>query len=174
MGNHSDDLWNQISPLLPDLTRFALSLTGDPHASQDLVQETILKVWEARARLNTRNLKSYLFTTLYHRFVDQLRGQKYLSSEPLSPENHPLQEAWEPSPWEEVDDQTVRQAVEELPSPFKEVVLLVDLMELSYQEVSQILNCPIGTVRSRLHRARLMLREKLKALAEAKGWTSGS
>lgn len=145
---------------LPYLRRYARALTGDSAWADDLVQDTMeraLNKWRWRV---DGNLRAWLFTLLRHRFIDQLRARREVVME----DGTDL-----PAPGGEVSGlllRDVQQALYRLPLEQREVLLLVALEELSYQEVAGILNVPVGTVMSRLSRARERMRVLLSADAD--------
>jgi RNA polymerase sigma-70 factor (ECF subfamily) len=141
---------------LPQLRRYARALTGDAAWADDLVQDTLecaLNKWRWRAN---SNLHAWLLTLLRHRFIDQLRARHEIA---VDDETAPWQSMAAPSG--EVDGlelEDVQRALYRLPVEQREVLLLVGLEELSYQEAAVVLKVPIGTVMSRLSRARERMR----------------
>ncbi|SAI68869.1 RNA polymerase sigma factor [Bordetella ansorpii] len=154
----SFDLDDQLRELIPRLRRFALWLTRDVHAADDLVQSTLeraLSHWASRREEDA--LRSWLFTILYRRFLDSQRSAKryaWLLGR--------LHEPGEPH-WPSAEDVAVvrgtLEAFGHLPEPQRTLLLLVAVEGYSYQEVSDLLGIPIGTVMSRLSRARAALRQ---------------
>lgn len=146
-----------IRELLPRLRRFALWLTHDGASADDLVQsalERALSRWASRREEEA--LRPWLFKILYRQFLDsRRRAQRYASV---------LQrlglgsEGEQPSAEREVMAQSMLQALDRLPSEQRNLLLWVSVEGLSYQEVAQILDVPLGTVMSRLSRARQALR----------------
>ena len=143
------------------LVRFAVRLLGDSEAAQDAAQEAFLRLWRLRATYQPRGcLQAYLFRTVRSVCLDYARAAR--SWEPLAdgrdygnmPDpadlayNHSLAEA-------------VRQAVQSLPEPQRVVFVLSQYEGLSYAEIADVLNCPLGTVASRKHQATETLRRKL-------------
>jgi RNA polymerase sigma-70 factor (ECF subfamily) len=155
---------------LPDVARFARSLTRDASAADDLVQETFLRAWrhwdtfrtgsEARAWLFTiaRNAwhragpKAARYVPVEDDALEALAGDDVPMAAPPAMK-HVLARA-DIAP-------AIREAIDALPAPFRDVVELVDLQELTYGEAATVLSIPIGTVRSRLFRARRLLQEAL-------------
>ncbi len=144
------------------LYRFALRLTRNTDDAQELTQETFLRAWERRQTI-TLNARAWLFQTLYHTFIS---GRRHLSrwkqgvdedrdTERLEGGGNPLPTA--------IATEDVRRAIEALPDDLRAVVWLSDAEELHLREIAQVLDCPIGTVASRLWRARLELRKLLSA-----------
>ena len=142
---------------LPQLRRYARALTGDPAWADDLVQDTAERALSrARAFRPDSNLRAWLLTILRHIHIDQLRARREIA---VDDENAPWRTL--EAPRGEVDTlqlRDVQRALYCLPLEQREVLLLVGVEELSYQEASSVLNVPIGTVMSRLSRAREHLR----------------
>ncbi|MDN0081726.1 sigma-70 family RNA polymerase sigma factor [Crenobacter sp. SG2305] len=144
---------------LPQLRRYARALTGDPAWADDLVQDTLeraLNKWRWRAN---SNLRAWLLTLLRHRFIDQLRARHEVA---VDEEGAPWQNM--AAPEGKVDGlelEDVQRALYRLPVEQREVLLLVALEELSYQEAAAVLKVPVGTVMSRLSRARERMRQLL-------------
>jgi RNA polymerase sigma-70 factor, ECF subfamily len=166
-------------PFTSSLYNTALHLTHRPEDAGDLVQETYLRAYRTFHNfVPGTNCKAWLFTILYSVFVNQYRKEQRepeaVSIEELERKFHRLLAAedwdlhWRLNPSEigtEVD-----QALNRLPEGFRLAVLLVDVEEMSYEEAAAIMNCPVGTVRSRLFRARKMLFMELQQYARKKGY----
>ncbi|WP_144143557.1 sigma-70 family RNA polymerase sigma factor [Paraburkholderia sp. BCC1884] len=147
----------EVIAWLPQLRRYARALTGDRAWADDLVQDTAeraLARWAA-FRPNS-NLRAWLLTILRNIYIDQLRGRREIAVDESSAPWRNLE-----APQGEVDGLVLRdlqRALYRLPLEQREVLLLVCVEELSYQEASRALGVPIGTVMSRLSRAREQLR----------------
>ncbi|MCC8391181.1 sigma-70 family RNA polymerase sigma factor [Paraburkholderia sp. MMS20-SJTR3] len=156
----------EVIAWLPQLRRYARALTGEPAWADDLVQDTAeraLARWTA-FRPNS-NLRAWLLTILRHLYIDQLRGRREIAVDDESAPWRNLE-----APHGEVDGlvlRDVQRALYCLPLEQREVLLLVGVEELSYQEASRALGVPIGTVMSRLSRAREHLRALLGEDAQA-------
>jgi RNA polymerase sigma-70 factor (ECF subfamily) len=149
----------QVVALIPRLRRYALALVGDRAAADDLVQDTLERALN-KFHLWRRgtDLRAWLFTVMHNVYVNQLRSRReYLALEGEALEL-PVRAAHD-APLEARD---VTRALARLPVEQREVLLLVVLEDLSYEEAAGALGVPIGTVMSRLSRAR----EKLRALME--------
>lgn len=152
-------------PLFDQLYNFAHWLTQDRHEAEDLVQETYAKALRGFSgfQLGT-NFRAWIFRILRNSFLTSRTGLKAtvpfeedapeIPSEELSPEALLLEQA---------NRQSVREALDELSVPYREILLLCDVEEMSYEEIAQVLAIPQGTVMSRLHRARKALRARLMA-----------
>ncbi len=162
--------------------RMALQLAKQPDVAADLVQETYLKALRASATFEERGkgIRAWLFTILHNTFYSDLRkgqrrptavGEFFEASDTESaPEDAPP--AWDLASldWEHVDDR-LKQAIDDLSPEHREVLLLWGVEGLKYREVGEILGVPLGTVMSRLHRARKILAESLEEFAAELGWS---
>lgn len=145
---------------LPQLRRYARALTGDAAWADDLVQDTAERaLTRMRAFRADTNLRAWLLTILRHLYVDQLRARREIA---VNDEDAPWLQLEVPSG--QVDSlvlRDVQRMLYRLPFEQREVLLLVCVEELSYQEVSAVLGVPAGTVMSRLSRAREHMRSLL-------------
>ena len=139
-----------ILACIPSLRRYARGLTGDPHRADDLVQDTLERAWSRYSRWQRRGeLRAWMFGIMHNHFIDGVRATS--------------RRADQTAPGELPDRLEVRdldRCLQILPPEQREVLLLVCVEDLSYQDTAQILDVPMGTVMSRLSRAR----EKLAAL----------
>lgn len=152
-----DDIKDSIVELIPRLRRYARAMTGNSVRADDLVQDALERAWSKRYLWRRgSDLRAWLFTIMHNVFVNQLR------------QNH---EAHDHSPFDENESpelavadhslavRDLARALEQLPTEYREVVLLVGLEQMTYSEVAKILGVPLGTVMSRLSRGRERLRE---------------
>jgi RNA polymerase sigma-70 factor (ECF subfamily) len=151
--------------------RFALQMSGSPSVAEEVTQEVFLTVIRDATRFDPQRgtLLAYLYGIARNQVLRSLeRDRLYVQ----------MQEEPEGDGWTAREDtlgdltrgetiESVRHAVLALPTNFREVVVLCDLHEMSYVDAAAVLGCALGTVRSRLHRARGMLLEKLKATKRA-------
>jgi RNA polymerase sigma-70 factor (ECF subfamily) len=151
------------------LYSYALVLTRNRSEAEDLVQETYVRALGAVGRLRAdSNVKSWLFTILRNIWFNHLRQQRTAKLVALDGEESAMDIA-EPAkdPYafyvSKMEHDEVREAIQQLPADFREIILLREFEELSYQEIATILDCPAGTVMSRLARARARLRMLLSA-----------
>jgi RNA polymerase sigma-70 factor (ECF subfamily) len=146
---------------LDGLYRFALRLTRDGHRAQELTQECALRALE-RQKTITCDLRAWLFQTLYHTFVSHYRrGLRQETSSKHSAEFQPLQRSPSNPLLSLIAVEDVRNAIEALPEELRTVVWLSDAEDFRLREIAQILEWPLGTVASRLWRARQGLRRLL-------------
>ena len=167
------------------LYRTALRLTHDRAEADDLVQETWLRALQHFDQFDPgSNCRAWLVTILRNAFLNRLRrqGRERLESEMTGErgDSAPFEgSAIDPSTPEEEFFQTVfhgdvERALKSLSPAFQQVIALADFEGFTYKEIAQVLNCPIGTVMSRLSRARQLLRTELRTLARAHGYSEES
>jgi len=164
---------------LDGLYGLALRLSGgDGARAEDLVQEAVLKAYRSWDRFEVgTNCRAWLMTILRNTFINQFRRQK---SRPPDvefdevadrPATHALYEADpEGRLFDHIIDARVIAAIDDLPEEFRVAVVLSDLEGLSYQEVAELMDIPVGTVKSRLFRARRRLQERLYEYAVEMGY----
>jgi RNA polymerase sigma-70 factor (ECF subfamily) len=164
---------------LDALYGLALRLSGgDEPRAEDLVQEAVLKAYRAWDRFEAgTNCRAWLMTILRNTFINQFRQQKTRPS-PVEFEQvaeRPSSDAlYEADPegriFDRIIDDQVITAIDELPDEFRVAIVLSDLEGLSYQEVAELMGIPVGTVKSRLFRARKRLQERLYDYAVEMGY----
>jgi RNA polymerase sigma-70 factor (ECF subfamily) len=168
-------------PYMKAAYNVALRLTRRPDDARDLVQETYLRAYRTFDNFRPgTNCKAWLFTILYSIFVNryhkQRREPQTVSVEELEEKFHRSLVAADPEGSRSPDrppewtDREVESAFDKLPESFRAVVLLVDVEELTYEEAATTLGCPVGTVRSRLSRARKALAVRLEDHARRAGY----
>ncbi|MCB1851195.1 MAG: sigma-70 family RNA polymerase sigma factor [Gammaproteobacteria bacterium] len=153
---------HQLLEHIPRLRRYARALTGDAVRADDLVQDTLERAWR-KQRLWQRgsNLRAWLFTVMHNVHANQQRaaahGEEvdYMALNLAGPDS---------SVEESVGVRDLLRGIAQLPLEMREVLLLVGLEQFSYKEAAKMLNIPLGTVMSRLSRAR----ERLRAWQEAR------
>lgn len=184
-GRAGRELFEQVAlPHLGAVYQFALGLTGNHTSAEDLVQETFLNAYRSfdRFQIGT-NCKAWLFRICKNSFIDGYREQKRRP-------RHQAVETAEPGAFDAPHDtqaferlnidqedlfldlfgDEVNRFLAELPAEFRQAMLLCDLEGLSYEEIADTLEIPIGTVRSRISRARSFLRERLEDYAKDLGY----
>lgn len=163
----SDSFRDQMIALLPRLRRFALGLTGDPHAADDLVQAGCERALARRQQWQEgTRLDSWLYKIMQNLWIDQKRrpgGEVAADEEEV--QRVPDRD-WNQGIEAHLTLAQVTQAMATLPDSMRAVLTLVCIEELSYREAAAVLDVPIGTVMSRLARARVELH---KALASGRG-----
>src|SRR5579859_1384256 len=159
-------------PLFSQLYNFACWLAGDRAAAEDLVQEAYLKACKGFSSFQQgTNFRAWIYRILRNTFLTTQAGLKATAS--LDDEDEPVLEPEAAGTPESIllardTQERIRAALEELPLHHREIILLCDLEEMSYQEISQALSIPIGTVMSRLSRARRAMRTLLTTATEGR------
>ncbi len=176
--NRTDQSWfaDQVAKLLPDLYGGAIRLCRDRTDGEDLVAETVAKAWEALPGLRTRDaFRGWIFRILTNTYISQYRSSRAqgdvdsldADGEAFSLFEHVHQPIllWWGNPEQDFLNGLLRedlvQAIDQLPDTLRTVVVLVDVQALSYREAAVAMGVPIGTVRSRLARARSQLQKTL-------------
>ena len=155
-------------PHFERLYNFACWLTQDRLEAEDLVQETYAKALKGFSSFQPgTNFRAWIYKILRNTFLTSRTGLKATATVPLDPEgedeNLPtVSETPESILLQRSDGQLLQQAMEQLPVAYREVLLLCEVEEMSYQEIAATLAIPIGTVMSRLSRARRALRDSLR------------
>ncbi|QPC85717.1 sigma-70 family RNA polymerase sigma factor [Mesorhizobium sp. NBSH29] len=150
---------------IPSLRAFAVSLSQNADKADDLVQETLVKAWDKQSSFQPgTNLKAWLFTILRNEFYSQMRkrGREVQDSDGIMTERlavHPSQHGL-------LDLKDFRAALELLPEDQREAIILIGASGFSYEEAADICDCAVGTIKSRVSRARTRLQEILKIEGE--------
>jgi RNA polymerase sigma-70 factor (ECF subfamily) len=171
----------ELMPQIDALYNFAYHLTYNEDDAHDLVQDTYMKAYRFMAKYEEgTNPKAWLFTILKNAFINEYRRKAKQPSkvdfeETISyhQEEDTVYSSYTDLQQEMFDGMMgdeVTNALNDIPVDFRTVILLCDIEGFSYEEIAEIVNIPIGTVRSRLHRARNMLKEKLRNYAESLGF----
>jgi RNA polymerase sigma-70 factor (ECF subfamily) len=153
-----------IVSCIPSLRRYARGLVHDRDLADDLVQDTLERAWSRFSFWQKRGeLRAWMFGIMHNHFVDRLRSARSrpedTTGEAPPEQPHRAQQA------DALEVRDLEQALQRVPSEQREVLLMVGVEELSYQEVAMALGIPIGTVMSRLSRARARLRVELQGQA---------
>ena len=154
-------------PLLPRLYNFAQWLTQDRAEAEDLVQETYLKALKGFASFQPgTNFRAWMYKILRNTFLTSRTGLRTSMTVSLDDEENPVAEPASTQTPESLllaraDQQAIENALEQLPVKFREIILLCDVEEMSYHDIADTLAVPIGTVMSRLSRARKAMRAAL-------------
>ncbi|MFZ3416979.1 RNA polymerase sigma factor SigE [Arthrobacter sp. 3Tela_A] len=145
--------------------RLAYRLTGNKHDAEDLTQEVFVRVFRSLANFQPGTLDGWLHRITTNLFLDQARRRSRIRFDGMSEEAESRLPSQGPGPERSFEfnnlDVDIQRALEELPPDFRAAVVLCDLEGLSYDEVAHALGVKLGTVRSRIHRGRSMLKEKL-------------
>ena len=178
------DFAEQAMEHMPSLYSAALRMTRNPADAEDLVQETYLRAYRGFGGFSEgTNLKAWLYRILTNTFINRYRAKKrrpeetdfddvedfYLYRRLGGLEEARAGRSAEDELMDLFPEAEVKDAVESLPENFRMAVLLADVEGFSYKEIAEILEIPIGTVMSRLHRGRKLLQKRLYDFAAARG-----
>ena len=176
-----EEFEREALPHMDLLYNYALRMTGNPDDADDLVQETYLKAYRFWDKYEKgTNIRAWLFRIMKNSYINRYRKE---TKEPDTVDYEEVQnfyntiraESADPNDLQEkifgglLEDEVAR-ALESLPEDFRTVVILCDIEGLSYEEIAEFVDCPIGTVRSRLHRGRKMLQARLHGYAKHRGF----
>ena len=176
-----EDFEEEIIPHLDAMYNFALRLTSDPSDAEDLVQDTIVKAFRFFSSYEKgTNAKAWLFRILKNSYINNYRKK---SKKPSQVDYDEVATFYETIRAERTDtsdladkmfrdliDDDISNALDELPEDFRTVVLLCDVEGFTYEEIANMLDVPIGTIRSRLHRGRNLLKSQLMEYAKERGY----
>jgi len=182
----SDPFCDETLTHLDAMYAVACKLTRNPTEAEDLVQDAFVKAMRARQQFQAgTNLKAWLFRILTNTFINKYRRGGLERSVLDGPDADPLADGWvSASTMRQLRDpealalmpivqDEIRRALDALPAEFRLAVVLCDVEEFSYEEIAQMMGCPIGTVMSRLHRGRKLLQRALYNHAIALGVIKG-
>jgi RNA polymerase sigma-70 factor (ECF subfamily) len=171
-----------VLPLLPSLYSAAMRLTRKPADAEDLVQETYLRAFRGFAGFQEgTNLKAWLYRILTNTYINIYRKKQREPQIVEGPDDvdewylydrlggRSVEDSAETTVLDQIPDQGVKDALESLPERFRLPVLLADVEGFSYKEIAEIMETPIGTVMSRLHRGRKALEKALWETAKERG-----
>ncbi len=151
------------------LFRVALRLEREHGRAEDLVQETFMHAWRSFHRFEPgTNLRAWLYKIMFNRYYSGRRAErmKFVPAEEMIAETI----AYDPPVPQHVTDEEVLAALDSVPRDFQLMIVLADIEELAYREIAEVLGIPIGTVMSRLHRGRKLLRTELANYARNAGY----
>jgi RNA polymerase sigma-70 factor, ECF subfamily len=158
-----------ILPHVDSVFRFAMWLIRDRTEAEDIVQETLTQALQSFHRFQPgTNARAWVLTILRHIRSNRLRARQRRPEVVEADDRLDAVPAVEVTP-QQVTDEEVLAALKALPPGFQEVIVLADVEELSYKEIATVLKIPIGTVMSRIHRGRRLLRAALAKYAAAQG-----
>jgi RNA polymerase sigma-70 factor (ECF subfamily) len=172
-------------PHMDILYNYALRMTSNRDDAADLVQETFLKAFRFWDKYEKgTNIRAWLFRIMKNSYINKYRKE---TKEPDTVDYDDIQNFYNTIKADSADpndlqrkifggllEDDIARALEALPEEFRTVVILCDIEGLSYEEIAEFVDCPIGTVRSRLHRGRKILHGKLLNYARKHGFVDGS
>ena len=158
--------WEEVARVYGrKIYNFAYRLTGNPNDAADLVQEVLLRVRKGLASYQPGSFEGWLWRITRNAFLDEVRKKSRRPTAPLPEEVDRWDVSASPSADIEYDrislGDHIQKALLELPYEFREAVVLCDVVGLSYEEIAKAVAVPVGTVRSRIHRGRKLLKETL-------------
>lgn len=169
--HHEEGVWAAFQaealPHLEALFRFAMWLEQERDRAEDLVQETLIEALQSFHRFRTgTNCRAWLISILRH-----VRSNRQRSSSRLSLVSDPEDRITEAIPFvppvpQQLTDEEVLAALRRIPQQYQEVIILCDVEEMAYKEIGEALRVPVGTVMSRLHRGRALLRAELSQYSQ--------
>ncbi len=168
-------------PHMETLRSYAVSLTKDDDDANDLLQETFIRAFRFFDKFEKgTNVKAWLYQIMknlfYNMYKQKTSGPIKLDYEEVESyfetvkPNYTEDAHLEKELFDNLLNDEIQTAISSLPDDFRTVIILSDLEGLSYEEIAEFVNCPVGTVRSRLHRARKMLSGKLQGYAKSMGY----
>jgi RNA polymerase sigma-70 factor (ECF subfamily) len=160
MSEQPEDFKRGLLAMLPNLRAFAVSLSGNVDRADDLVQDAILKAWSAQdSFIAGTNIRAWVFTILRNEFYSQMRkkGREVQDSDGY----YTAKLAVHPAQYSSLDLQDFSNALNQLPEDQREALLLVGASGFSYEDAAEICECRVGTIKSRVSRARKSLQELL-------------
>jgi RNA polymerase sigma-70 factor, ECF subfamily len=160
---------------LDELYGAAVRLTRSGSEAEDLVQESVMRAWAFWDRFEAgTNSRAWMHRILLNTFINGYRKRKrereIMGAVHVETELGPRPAVADGRGREEGLGDEVERALGEIPDEFRAVIVLVDLADHSYKDAARVLDCPIGTVMSRLHRGRRLLQEKLRSYATRQGY----
>jgi len=154
-----------ITEQIPKLRRYARALTGDRTSADDLVQDTLERAWgKLHMWRSGSNMRAWMFSIMHNTFINQIRKNKVAT---VSIDEDALDVPTRATQDDALEMRDLVSALTKLPDEYREVVLLIGLEQMSYEEVSQVLEIPLGTVMSRLSRGRERLRTLMAGTTES-------
>jgi RNA polymerase sigma-70 factor (ECF subfamily) len=165
MTSEESSFKREMLAALPSLRAFAMSLIGRHDRADDLVQDTIMKAWAKQDHFEMgTNMKAWLFTILRNELYSQMRkrGREVQDSDGYFTESL----AQHPAQYGSLDLQDFKRALDMLPPDQREAIVLVGASGFSYEEAAEICGCALGTIKSRVNRARQRLQDILQISGE--------
>ena len=174
----------EMVPYMDMLYNYAFYLSNDREQAKDLLQETFLKAYRFSDKFESgTNAKAWLYRIMKNTYINEYRRthrlpeivefNEQISSYQMTGRDGGADNDLRAMLDTQMFDDDINGALSALPEKFKSIIVLRDIEELPYEEIAEVLEIPIGTVRSRLHRARALLFDRLKEYARQKGYLVG-
>lgn len=181
----TEEFEKEALPHIDSLYAYAYKITQNSDDAEDLVQETYLKAFRFFDKYERgTNIRAWLYRIMKNSYINEYRKNQ---KEPDKLDYDDIQNFYEnikstditgnhlqEDAFGKVLNDDVSSAISELPDDFRTVIILSDLENFTYEEIAEFVDCPVGTVRSRLHRARKMLYSRLHTYAKSKGFADES
>jgi RNA polymerase sigma-70 factor (ECF subfamily) len=156
-----NQVYAEIEEFIPQLRRYALALCHNPTAADDLVQESVARALTKSQLFNAgTNLRAWLFTIMHNVHISNMRRQKYVGM-PIDPDIAAATLSTQPTQEAPLVMKALNRALQVIPDTQRVAVILAGVEGMSYEEISEHLNVPIGTIKSRVSRGRDALRKVL-------------
>jgi RNA polymerase sigma-70 factor (ECF subfamily) len=183
-NNRHRQFEKEMMPYMDMLHSYACHLSGDREQANDILQDTYLKAFRFYDKFERgTNAKAWLYRIMKNTYINEYRRthrlpeiveyDEHISSYKMTGGGNPASGDLRTMLETQTFDDDIAGAIAALPDKFKSVIVLRDIEELPYEEIAEALEIPIGTVRSRLHRARAILFERLKEYAGGRGYAVG-
>ncbi|SFB14715.1 RNA polymerase sigma-70 factor, ECF subfamily [Rhizobium sp. NFR07] len=157
-----NDMLSQIEPMIPALRRYARGLLGDPETADDIVQDCLVRIVASWRKRRNEDARSWAFAILHNLSVNRLRQNLRRGAAMPIDDMPETVGALQATQEQTVFGHEVMSAIERLPPDHRAILLLISVEDMSYAEAGQVLGIPLGTVMSRLSRAREQLRMLLE------------
>lgn len=146
--------------LFSELFKYCFTFTNDKEEAEDVVQETFLKAIEYIDTYNYGNIKAWMFTIAKRTYLYKIARRKITKYDTLNEDQAKIDENIEDKMFSDLEKEKFKNNLNKLPTQLQELILYIDYLHFSYPSVAKILKIPLGTVKSRLHHARELLKKE--------------
>ncbi len=146
--------------LFNELFKYCFTFTNDKEEAEDIIQETFLKAIEYINTFNYGNIKAWLFTIAKRTYLYKVARRKIVKFDTLNEEQVEISNNIEDKMFSDLEKEKYKNELDKLPLQLQELILYVDYLHFSYPAVAKLLKIPLGTVKSRLHHARILLKKE--------------
>lgn len=146
--------------LFSELFKYCFTFTNDKEEAEDIIQETFLKAIEYINTFNYGNIKAWLFTIAKRTYLYKIARKKIVKTDTIDENQGEITENIEDKIFSELEKEKLKHNIEKLPTQLQELILYVDYFHFTYPAVAKLLKIPLGTVKSRLHHARILLKKE--------------